>query len=96
MPKFVLTPPAEESLIEISKYTKENWGVDKQKKYMKSFYECFNRIALSPSIGKKRDEISKGLRSYNSQKHVIFYRIDNDNIIILNILHEKMHSDKWL
>ena len=90
MAQFYLTPNAKKSLRNIGIYTKNNWGSDQYKKYLKSFYDCFDNLVQSPLIGKQRDEIYKDLRSYNNGKHVIFYMIKNNDIIIVDILHERM------
>ena len=90
MSQFYLTPNAKKSLRNIGIHTKNNWGSDQYKKYLKSFYDCFGKLVQSPLVGKKRDEIHKNLRSYNNGKHVIFYMIKNNDIIILDILHARM------
>jgi toxin ParE1/3/4 len=46
-----------------------------------------DRIAQMPGMGRKRDDLSKGLRSFPVEKYVIFYRRVKDDIEIVRVLH---------
>lgn len=41
-------------------------------------------------LGIKYDEVIDGLLGCKVKKHVIFYRIKNNEILIIRILHERM------
>ena len=53
-------------------------------------YEIFSRYDLLlqfPHIGRSRDELQKGLRSFPVSDYLIFYRAIEDGIEIVRVLH---------
>jgi toxin ParE1/3/4 len=53
-------------------------------------------IALSqfPERGSPRDDLSPGIRMLVEGKHLIFYRVDNKDVVILRIVHGAMDLPK--
>ena len=50
-------------------------------------------IAAQPKIGRPRDELSPGLRSFVIDRCVFFYRITDDGITISRIIHGAQNAD---
>jgi len=50
----------------------------------------------NPNIGKSCDGIRQGYRSIQINSHVIYYRVDADEIDVVRVLHERMLPDKHL
>jgi toxin ParE1/3/4 len=96
MPRFRLTPPALASLKSIGRYTGRMWGKTQRDKYLRALDRRFHELAKSPGKGRSRDELWKGLRSYREGKHVIFYFAERKEIIIADILHERMEPSLHL
>jgi toxin ParE1/3/4 len=46
------------------------------------------------TIGRIADEVRRGLRRHEHQKHVIFYREDRKGIVIVRILHQRMLPER--
>lgn len=90
MAKFYLTPLALSSMQLIGEYTEGKWGVVQRNKYLKELDNAFRELANSPKLGKMRNEIKNGMRSYHQGKHIIFYMVEPEQIVVLNILHENM------
>jgi len=90
MARFRLTPAALSSLESIGRYTESTWGVKQRNSYLRALDKCFHDLAKTPATGRPRDELFAGLRSFHHQKHVIFYLSQNREIIIVDILHERM------
>ena len=65
-------------------------GIAQRNKYLKELDNAFHELADSPKLGKLRSEIKQGMRSYQQGKHVIFYMVEPEQIVVLNILHENM------
>lgn len=65
-------------------------GCSATNKYLKDLDNTFHELAYSPKLGKLRSEIKDTMLSYQQGKHVIFYIIEPEQIVILNILHESM------
>lgn len=90
MPKYVLSPEAKKSLLQISYYTLNNHGETQRKKYLKSLRDKMRHISKSPDLRLKRDEIKVGYYSVCVEKHFIYYRITEIQIEIIDILHQSM------
>lgn len=90
MPLFHLTHAAKASLRSIGRYTEAKWGKTQRNTYLYALDNCFHTIAQFPMKGRARDELFASLRSYHEGKHVIFYLPHREDIIIVDILHERM------
>ena len=50
-------------------------------------YRAEMRLAEFPELGRKRDELLQGLRSWPIGSYLVFYRIEPGAVVILRILH---------
>jgi toxin ParE1/3/4 len=94
--KIRLTQAAEQQLEDIWFYTLSEWGETQAGQYVSKIEQGIMQLLDNPYIGKARPEIKKDLRSLQIQKHLIFYRVGNETIDIIGILHSRMDSGKWL
>jgi len=96
MHKIVKSPLAEDDLIDIWQYSYKKWGVDKAVEYLLQLDTGIKGLASNPEIGKARENIRRGYRSIQINRHVIYYRIDTEFIDIIRVLHERMIPNKHL
>ncbi|NIV43176.1 MAG: type II toxin-antitoxin system RelE/ParE family toxin [Candidatus Dadabacteria bacterium] len=100
MPKAIkgyeLSLPAEQDLSSIYDYTFNEFGELQAVKYLTGIEQKVLNIVESPELGIKREEIRQGLRSIVYEKHVIFYRVMNDTIRIIRVLHGSRDLPKFL
>lgn len=98
MAKFHLTNKAVEDLDSIWLYTIEHWSENQADKYYRILSGEFQTIADSKKIlDREYVEIHSGLYGRHCQKHVIFYRIVDNEIEIVRILHERMdYASKFI
>jgi toxin ParE1/3/4 len=94
--KIRLTQAVEQQLENIWFYTLSEWGEAQAGQYVSMIEQGIMQLSDNPYIGKARPEIKKDLRSLQIQKHLIFYRVGNETIDIIGILHSRMDSGKWL
>lgn len=90
MPEYRLSRLARLDLIEISDYTQDTWGVQQADRYIDGFEGCFRRLTQNPESGRRCNHIERGLRRIEHEKHVIFYRSEDDGIFVIRILHQRM------
>lgn len=91
MARFFLTRKAKDDLLNIARYTEKTWGRAQRNTYLTNLDQAFQAISASPQIGKACDYIRAGYFKYAVGKHLVFYRlVDNDKIEIVRILHERM------
>lgn len=85
--KYRLTDDSIYDLENIFEYTVYEFNYDQAIKYLDSFDAILENLSANPNLGRLRNEIRNELRSITHSKHVIFYRIIENEIIILRILH---------
>jgi toxin ParE1/3/4 len=88
--QFRLTVRAELDLLDIADYTLQTWGVEQSVRYLDRLEERCHFLAERPQLGQRCDHIRPGLRRSKQDKHVIFYRYEGDDILIVRILHHRM------
>ena len=96
MLKLLLVPQAITDLEGIFEYTLQNWSLTQAELYQDLLFESMNKILSSPQIGTKYFFKKGKYRKLNSNKHIIFYRIEGEYCIIVRILHERMDLNSHL
>ncbi|MBT6140018.1 MAG: type II toxin-antitoxin system RelE/ParE family toxin [Rhodospirillaceae bacterium] len=85
-----LSGPALTDLTRIAAYTESQWGSAQKERYLKILRVTFRQLRDSPSIGRSREELAKGLRSQVAGRHLVLYREKADVIEVVRILHDSM------
>jgi toxin ParE1/3/4 len=94
--KLVVAAAARQDLQDIARYTEEIWGAAPRKRYVEAIRKRFALIRRRPHVGARRDEIRLGYRSISSGRHVIFYRLAEDVVEIVRVLHGNMDLHRHL
>ena len=92
---YILSEIADKDLEDIFDYTLDEFGFDQAEKYLLEIEEIFQNLIANPQIGKKRDEIKQGLYSFPKDNHIIFYRILDNHIRIVRVLHGSRDIPKY-
>ena len=98
MPKVRYSNKAVEDLSSIWEYTFTKWSENHADEYYAMLISACNRL-LYPSVISNRsyEEISEGLLGVKAGHHLIFYNIlENDDVMIIRILHDKMDIKQHL
>ncbi|HEY7032074.1 MAG TPA: type II toxin-antitoxin system RelE/ParE family toxin [Thermomicrobiales bacterium] len=85
--RLVLAPDARRDLSEILVYTEQQWGKQQRIKCQAMIDQALRHLAMYPNLGRGRDEISPGLRSYPVGSHVVYYRVSEHELIVNRIVH---------
>jgi len=93
---FVISKKAVSDLEEIWLYTVEKWSVEQADRYYNLIFDEINYICKNPNAGKSKEHIRKGYLASKVKSHLIFYRVVNDTIEIIRILHERMDIENRL
>ena len=88
--QVVFTPPADEDFIGILQYTAREWGVRQRDTYSRKLTDALQRLTHFPHLGKPRDDLRPGLRAREAGEHVIYYRVNDEAITVLRLLHHTM------
>jgi toxin ParE1/3/4 len=91
MAQLKFTNNAVKDLSDIWSYIVETWSESQADKYYKLIISACSSIANKPQIGKVYSEIYQDLKGKLTSKHIIFYRLlEDQSIEITRILHERM------
>jgi toxin ParE1/3/4 len=93
---FVITKKAVSDLEEIWLYTVEKWSVDQADRYYKLIFDEIQYICKKGNAGKSMEHVRKGYRASKVKSHLIFYRIHNNVVEVIRILHEGMDIENRL
>lgn len=64
-------------------------------KYQDSFKQTFDLLAYMPTLGRKSERNRPNERRFVHGSHVIYYRINPDEIVIENIIYGPIITDIW-
>ena len=81
---------AKADLLSIGAYTVETWGADHAERYLDGLEQCAKVLAANPPLGRPCNWIRAGLYRYEKGRHVLFYRREEEGILVLRILHQSM------
>lgn len=84
------TGKAQQDLYEIAEHTQTHWGRAQARAYLDGIEDGCQNLANNPGIGKNRDDIAEGLKSFPVESHVIYYICLGENIAVIRILHGRM------
>ena len=84
---YILSEIADEDLEDIFDYTMNEFGFEQAEKYLIEIEDVFQSLLTNPELGKTRNEIKIGLYSFPKDHHLIFYRILDNHIRIVRVLH---------
>lgn len=96
MTRYVLSPAARADLDEIWDFTRDLWGDDQAKNYVREIERAILRVAGTPMIGRACDEVRPGYRRHAVGSHTLYYRVIGDVIGVVRILHKRMDVDRHL
>jgi len=93
---YALRKLAVDDLEAIWVYTVEQWGVEQAEGYLTSLFSCFEDLAENPQLGRQRDEVKAGYRSFPQGRHVVFYLVVPAGIEVIGIVHQSADVETHL
>lgn len=93
---YVISKKAISDIEEIWFYTAQKWSVEQADRYYNLIFDEINFICKNSNAGKSMEHVRKNYRASKVKSHLIFYRIQNNTIEIIRILHERMDIENRL
>ena len=81
---------AVQDLVEIDSFTLRTWRSDQADKYLAQFQEFFAKLGLAPRMGRPCAQVRPDLRRVELGRHVVFYPLKAEEIVVSRILHQGM------
>ncbi len=88
--KLRLSNAALEDLRDIRDYTLQRWGEDQEELYLNSLWDRFELILVDPERYRSRADLFPGCRIAAQGKHVILFRVTEEILEVVRILHSSM------
>lgn len=85
MAQLVIRPQALADLDDLFDYIAED-SFDRAVSFVKKLQAQLEKLAITPGMGRRRDELLIGLRSFPYGNYLIFYILFDDGIEIVRIL----------
>ncbi len=97
MATYEISSKASNDMDEIWIYTLEKWSLAQAELYLDLIRSGIEQIAKHPESGRSYAHVLENCRGYKVKSHYIFYEIiDEHQVEILRILHEKMDMENRL
>jgi toxin ParE1/3/4 len=87
---YVISKKAISDLKEIWLYTVDKWSTEQADRYYNLIFDEIAFICKNPETGKQMDDIRKNYRASKVKSHLIFFKVENEIVRIVRILHEGM------
>ncbi len=86
MPRITRRPLAEADIIEIWDYIADD-SLAAADRWVDRLDEQLRLLAAQPMMGRARDELAPGVRSFPFGRYVVFYAPLDDGIDVIRVLH---------
>ena len=96
MSQVVLSPKAKSDLGVIWDYTLEEWDVEQAEKYVRELWATMQSQTCDHSSSTDISDVRPGYRKIRSGSHVIFFKLIDDGIDVIRILHQRMDFARHL
>ena len=90
MGTYRLTRDAGRDLTSIRGFTIRQWGDKQSRKYIIELRNTLTLLSENPLIGKRRKDIGESIYSFPYASHVIYYLLENKQLVVIGILHGSM------
>jgi toxin ParE1/3/4 len=85
-----LAPRARQDFEDILRYTAETWGQPQMLAYRDKIDDALQAISRNPQLGHRRSDLPPTHLAYLVGSHIIIYRLGDDKLGVVRILHERM------
>ncbi|WP_446471518.1 type II toxin-antitoxin system RelE/ParE family toxin [Xenorhabdus stockiae] len=93
---FSLKPKAVQDLEAIFNYSYQEFGLKKAERYIKDIDRVFHMLSGSPGIARSCNRIRPGLKAFPIASHIIFFRLVEDGILVIRVLHQSMDYSRHI
>lgn len=94
--KLILTEAALHDLRAIRAYTLESWEEEQEERYLRSLWSRIQSLRADPFRHRLREELFPGCRIAAEGRHVILFRVGDQVLEIVRVLHSAMDFKRHL
>lgn len=93
---YRLSALAERDLDEIWSYIAEDASPEIADRLVDDIIDCLDLLTEQPGMGRVCSEFGLGVRSFAVENYVIYYRQEDDDVLIARVLHGTTRPDRGL
>ena len=86
---YLLTPAAQTDLNDIWDYTARTWSPEQASLYVRNLKQTLQMIVSQPKLARERNEISPPVRIHPYASHLIIYRIEDNQVLVIRIVNAR-------
>jgi toxin ParE1/3/4 len=94
--RLQFTREARSDVRDILQYTRETWGLAQRNAYAAALDRAFARPTEYPRLGPERPDLFPGCHTKPVEEHIIYYRITQNTIRIIRVLHARQDASAAL
>jgi toxin ParE1/3/4 len=90
MSRYILSPAAEADIDGIWEYTADTWSVEQADRYVMSIKQACASISTDGRQGRPIPNVRKGYRKLSVGSHFVIFRLVDEYVDIVRVLHQRM------
>jgi toxin ParE1/3/4 len=94
--RLILAPEARQDFSDLLVFTEQQWGKSQRGVYRAVLDRAMRKLTRFPYLGRARVEVSADLRGFPVCEHVIYYRVSDQAVTVVRILHASMDAARQL
>lgn len=94
--RYRTTRQADQDIIDLYLRGVELFGVEQAERYHGGLIETFEVLADNPHIARERTEFTPAVRIHPHEAHLIVYCIQDDELLIIRVLHGRQDWERYL
>ena len=87
--RLALAPAARRDLDEIWDHTVRGWGAAQAERYLRGLQRVLQTLQEFPELARERPEFRPPVRLHPYRRHLVVYRVEGDDLVVLRILHQR-------
>lgn len=92
MAEYRISRRAVADLQAIAEFTIGRLGIEQSRHHRDELKECFDSLAENPALGRRAEQLARGLRRVEHGSHSIFYLRNDAGVLIVRVLHSRMDA----
>src|ERR1700682_3257497 len=81
---------ADRDLVAIWQFAAEEWLPEMADRHLREVDHVCERLLNQPELGRQRQDLLPGMRSFLIRPHVVFYKLAPTGIYIVRVLHQRL------
>ena len=94
--RIIVLPAARDDLREIWRFGVLTWGEAQADRYSDTLDAAIDGLGVLPYMGPAANDVSPGLRRLVVRSHVVFYRVEDEAMRIIRVLHGSRDAGRWV